>query len=63
MSKRQTITCERVRMSFHLQIAICKRLLFDTVKSGKLNHARLDEPFVSQIKVGKCIVPIWRRHR
>lgn len=44
-----------------MQNAICKRLLFDTVKFGKLNRARLAEPFVSQIKVGKCIVPIRRR--
>ncbi len=31
------------------------------MKSGKLNRAHLGEPFVSQIKVGKCIVPIRRR--
>lgn len=51
----------RDREHDHLQNAICKRLLFDTVKSGKLNRARLVEPFVSQIKVGECIVPIRRR--
>ncbi len=35
--------------------------MFDTVKSGKLNRAHFAEPYVSQIKVGKCIVPIRRR--
>ena len=51
----------RVREHNHLQNAICLRLLFDTVKSGKFNRARYSESFVSQIKVGKCIVPIRRR--
>lgn len=51
----------RVRERNHLQNAICLRLLFDTVKSGKFNRARYSESFVSQIKVGKCIVPIRRR--
>lgn len=51
----------RVREHNHLQNAICLRLLFDTVKSGKFNRSRYSESFVSQIKVGKCIVPIRRR--